>query len=201
MIEALKTILCIHADRGIAKLITEKLNDRGFDVLVAHEGHAGFVLILKGIPDLVVCDINLPDMSGFEILERLNELSHRLDRVPFIFLAASSQRLEEVRGRKLGADDYITAPIDFEILEIIINARLAGIARNRIWPKLVKLTDHEAELLTWVARGKTSAQIADITTMPKRTVDFHLSNARAKLGASTRIEAAVKAALGRLIKP
>jgi DNA-binding CsgD family transcriptional regulator len=63
------------------------------------------------------------------------------------------------------------------------------------------LNDREIETLTWVARGKTSAQIAKITGLAKRTVDFHLDNAREKLGAATRTQAAIKAAVGKLIKP
>jgi DNA-binding CsgD family transcriptional regulator len=84
---------------------------------------------------------------------------------------------------------------------MIINARLAGVARNEVWPKLVMLNDREIDTLTWVARGKTSAQIAEILELSKRTVDFHLDNARVKLGAATRTQAAIKAAVGRLIEP
>jgi DNA-binding CsgD family transcriptional regulator len=56
-------------------------------------------------------------------------------------------------------------------------------------------------MLTWVARGNTSAEIAVIVGLAKRTVDFHLDNARVKLHASTRTEAAIKAAIGKLIAP
>jgi DNA-binding CsgD family transcriptional regulator len=63
------------------------------------------------------------------------------------------------------------------------------------------LNDREIEVLTCVARGRTSAQIATSLGMSKRTVDFHLDNARIKLGAATRTQAAVMAALGRLIEP
>jgi DNA-binding response OmpR family regulator len=196
-----KKILCIEDDRETAGLIAEELTERGFEVLIVHEGHGGFIAILKGIPDLVLCDIALPQMSGFEMLERLNELAPRLERIPFVFLTALADRDDELRGRMLGADDYITKPIDFDILETIISARLVGVARNEIWPKRVKLNDREAEVLTWAARGKTSAQIAEMIDMQKRIVEFHLDNARAKLGASTRTEAAFKAAMGRLIKP
>ena len=61
------------------------------------------------------------------------------------------------------------------------------------------LSEREIETLTWVARGKTSADIAQILGLTKRTVDFHVENARTKLAAATRVEAAVKAATGRLI--
>jgi DNA-binding NarL/FixJ family response regulator len=201
MAEACKKILCIEDDRQTAALIAEELTSRGFDVVLAHDGHEGFVAILKLVPDLVLCDVGLPIMSGFEVLERLNALAPRLGHVPFVFLTALADRGNELRARRLGADDYVLKPIDFDMLDMIINARLAGVARNEMWPKLAMLNDREIEALTWVARGKTSAQIAELIGLSKRTVDFHLDNARIKLGASTRTQAAIKAAIGKLIEP
>jgi DNA-binding response OmpR family regulator len=201
MAEPRKKILCIEDDRETARLIAEELTDRGFDIVVARDGHEGFVSILKIAPDLVLCDIGLPIMSGFEVLERLNALAPRLAHVPFVFLTALADRDNELQARRLGADDYVTKPIDFDMLEMIVNARLAGVARNEVWPKLAMLNDREIEALTWVARGKTSAQIADIIGVSKRTVDFHLDNARIKLDATTRTQAAIKAAIGKLIEP
>jgi DNA-binding NarL/FixJ family response regulator len=201
MAEARKKILCIEDDSTVATMIAEELGDRGFEVAAARDGHEGFVAILKSAPDLVLCDINLPVMSGFEVLERLNALAPRLGHVPFVFLTALTDRESELRARRLGADDYVTKPIDFDMLSMIINARLAGVARNEMWPRLASLNDREIEVLTWVARGRTSAEIADLIGLTKRTVDFHLNNARIKLGAATRTEAAIKAAIGKLIEP
>lgn len=201
MTEARKKILCVDDDRAVAEMVAEDLASRGFEVAVAHDGHEGFVAILKVMPDLVLCDVNMPVMSGLEVLERLNALAPRLGRIPFVFLTALADRDSELRARRLGADDYIAKPIDFDILEMIINARLAGVARNDVWPKLVTLNDREIEALTWVARGKTSAEVADVIGLSKRTIDFHLDNARLKLGAATRTEAAIKAAIGKLIEP
>jgi DNA-binding NarL/FixJ family response regulator len=121
--------------------------------------------------------------------------------MPFLYLTALSDRANELKGRQLGADDYITKPIDFEILVAIINARLARVARTALWPRTVELTDREIETLTWAARGKTSSEIAIILGLTKRTVDFHIDNARLKLNATSRMHAAVKAAAGQLIEP
>ena len=196
-----KKILCIEDDRESAARIATALADRGFEIGVAHDGQDGLLAILKDKPDLVLCDVAVPRMSGFEVLERLNDIAPRLGRIPFVFLTASSDRKSELKGRQLGADDYITKPIDFDRLALIIEARLAGVARNKIWPKQVHLNDREIEILTWVARGKTSQQIARRLRMSKRTVDFHIDNARVKLGAQTRAAAAIKAAIGGLIEP
>jgi DNA-binding NarL/FixJ family response regulator len=201
MADARNKILCVEDDRETAALIAEELVESGFEVRIAHNGQEGLLAILKDKPDLVLCDISMPIMSGFEVLERLTEVAPQLGHIPFVFLTALTDRDNELTGRQLGADDYVTKPIDFDVLTTIINARLAGVARSRLWPKLVKLNDREIEILTCVARGKTSAQIARELRLAKRTVDFHIDNARIKLGAATRTEAAIKAAAGGLIKP
>ena len=202
MAAARKTkILCIEDDRETASLIAEELTERGYEVSLARDGREGFAAILKEEPDLVLSDISMPVMSGFEVLERLTALAPRFRSMPFVFLTALSDRDNELRGRRLGADDYVTKPIDFDVLATIITARLARVARLELRPKLAALNDREVETLTWVARGKTSTEIAQILGLSKRTVDFHIDNARAKLGAATRTEAVVKAADGGLIEP
>src|ERR1700722_9092196 len=201
MRENRKKILLIEDDRETASLVAEELVDRDFDVEVAYGGSEGYSAIMKSLPDLVLSDIRMPGMSGFDILERLTGAVPRFRNMPFIFLTALTDRDIELKARRLGADDFVTKPVDFDLLEAIISARLAGVARNEMWPKLVDMSDREVEALTWAARGKTSAEIALILGLSKRTVDFHIDNARIKLGATTRIEAAIKAATGRLIHP
>jgi len=196
-----KKILCIEDDRETAALLLEELTDRGYAVYVAHDGRDGFEAILKNMPDLVLSDISMPVMSGFELLERLVGLAPRFSKMPFLFLTALGDRDNELKARRLGADDYVVKPIDFDLLDTIIAARLANVARTELWPRRVRLNDREIEALTWAARGKTSAEIASILGLSKRTVDFHLDNARAKINAATRTEAVIKAATGRLIEP
>jgi DNA-binding NarL/FixJ family response regulator len=199
--KARKKILCIEDDPNSASLIAQELAGRGFEISLADNGSEGFVAILKDKPDLVLCEVGVSIMSGFEVLERLNEIAPRFGHVPFVLLAPLANREHELKARRLGADDYITKPIDFDLLATVINARLAGVARTRVWPTLVKLNDREVAALTWVARGKTSAEIARKLQLAKRTVDFHIDNARIKLRAATRTEAAIKAATGGLIRP
>jgi len=201
MAEHRKIILCIEDDRESAALIREDLEERGFDVHLAHDGNEGFAAILLIRPDLVLCDINMPGMSGFEVLEALTAIAPNFRNMPFVFLTALTDRESELKGRRLGADDYVSKPIDFDLLASIINARLARVARLEIWLRQVDLSQREIETLTWSARGKTSDEIASILGLSKRTVDFHIDNARAKLGVSSRIQAAVKAATGGLIEP
>ena len=120
MAETQKKILCIEDDRETAALIAEELIDRGYAVTLAHDGREGLAAILKTMPDLVLSDISMPVMSGFELLERLIELAPRFSKMPFVFLTALTDRDNELKGRQLGADDYVTKPIDFDVLATII---------------------------------------------------------------------------------
>jgi DNA-binding response OmpR family regulator len=201
MVSPNKRILCIEDDAETAALIAEDLRERGYAVEIAIDGHSGLSAILKTGPDLVLCDINMPGMTGFEVMERLIALAPHFEAVPFIFLTARTDRDSELKGRRLGADDYVTKPVDFEILAAIIDARLGKSARNEVLSRHVALNDREVECLTWSARGKTSPEIATILSIAKRTVNFHIENACRKLNVATRTEAVVKAAAGRLIDP
>lgn len=194
-------LLCVEDDRETAALLREDLCERGFAVSLAHNGEDGLRAILQTLPDMVLCDVSLPLMSGFEVLERLAAASPELGGMPFVFLTAFTDRDNELRGRRLGADDYVAKPIDFEVLETIIRTRLARAPRVSRQKPEVALNEREVETLTWAARGKTSGEIALILGLSKRTVDFHIDNARTKLGAVTRLQAACTAAAQLLIAP
>jgi CheY-like chemotaxis protein len=105
MAHARRKILCIEDDRETVALIAEELIDRGFEVSTAYSGQEGLMAIMKATPDLVSCDISMPTMTDFEVLKRLNELAPRLGRIPFVFLTALADRDNELKGRRLGADD------------------------------------------------------------------------------------------------
>jgi DNA-binding response OmpR family regulator len=205
MSEARKKILCIEDDRETAKLIAEELSERGFYPLIAYESRIGLSAILKKIPDLVLCDVGLPEMSGFEVLKRWKELSPRYNRIPFVFLTGLSGRHNELQGRSLGADDYVTKPIDFDILEAIIRTRLiGGVARHELSAKLPKPGDRRTLAAARAVYGRTSSkrtaqeQVIEVIGAP--TVDFDLDNAE-PTGGSAETEAVAKAATDRLIKP
>ncbi len=134
MTEARKKIVCIEDDRETAALIAEDLGERGFEAVLARDGQAGLKAILEATTDLVLCDISMPVMSGFEVLERLTVMAPRFQNMPFVFLTALSDRDTELKARQLGADDYVTKPIDFDLLATIIAARLTRVARAEIWP-------------------------------------------------------------------
>ncbi len=190
-------ILCVEDDHDIAKLIADELIERGYDVVIAHDGHEGFIAILKGLCDLVLCDIGLPNMSGFEMVDHLNKLPPGLGHVPFVFVTALADRETELRARHLGVHDCVTKPIDFDMLETTVKARLASVTAGEMWATFAMLGDREAEVLTWVARGKTPNQIAEMLGSGEQNVKMHLDNARAKLEVTTQPAAKKITTVGR----
>lgn len=131
MPEFANTILCIEDDRETAALIAEDLSERGYHVGLAHDGSTGFSAILRLDPNLVLCDLVMPT-SGFEVLKRLSGAAPQIRNVPFIFLSAMTDREVESAARSLGADDFVTKPVDFDRLADIIAARLAGATRGAL---------------------------------------------------------------------
>jgi DNA-binding response OmpR family regulator len=109
-----KKILCIEDDPETASLIAEEFEERGYDMALAHDGQAGFSAVLELHPDIVLCDVSMPVMSGFEVLDRLTGLTPRFASMPFIFLTAFGDRDNQLKGRRLGADDYVVKPIEFD---------------------------------------------------------------------------------------
>jgi CheY-like chemotaxis protein len=81
-------ILCIEDHRETAALIAEELAERGLEVIFAHDGSERFAGILKTMPDLILSDISMRDMSGFEVLQNLAKIAPHFGNMPFVFLAA-----------------------------------------------------------------------------------------------------------------
>ena len=194
-------LLYIEDDPESRELLAEALASQGHEVMVAADGRAGLEAITTIRPDLVICDILLPELSGIEILERLVAMPEGgLAATPFIFLTALDDRESILRGRRLGADDYVTKPVDFDILTEIVKRRLAPADRSS-QTEALRLTDREQEVLTWVARGKSSTDIGTLLGLSEATVDYHMQKVMRKLGVATRVQAAIKASHLKLIAP
>ncbi len=192
-------ILCIEDDPDTAELIVEVLEEEGFRVTVAENGADGLSAIGER-PDLVLCDIDMPGLSGFEVLQRIRQDKLLPRAVPFIFITAFSQRSYHMQARQLGCDDFIAKPIDFELLVAIIRNRLENQSGDAPEQPDFHLTDREIEALTWVARGKSSADIGVILGVSERTVNFHIDNVIRKTGVATRVQAAIKCVMLGLIR-
>jgi DNA-binding response OmpR family regulator len=189
----------VEDDQEISSLLAEALTELGYTVELAPDGESGLAKIIAERPDLVLCDVGMPRMSGFELLEKVSAAGPAFARLPFVFLTALDDRENELFGRRLGADDYLTKPIDFELLGVVLENRLRR-AEGRIGStSQVHLTGREKEVLTWVARGKTSSETAIIIGLTERTVNFHCDRAIKRLDVINRTQAVAKALAAGLI--
>jgi len=118
-----KTILVIEDDKFLRELISRKLTGEGFDVLEAVDGEEGIKKIKEGKPDLVLLDLILPSIDGFEVLTRVRD-DPEVSSIPVIILSNLGQREEVEKGLKLGAIDYLIKAhfTPGEIIEKIKNA-------------------------------------------------------------------------------
>jgi DNA-binding response OmpR family regulator len=101
-----KKILVVDDEQRIIQFIIMNLETEGFQVISASNGYEALEKVTKEIPDLVILDIMMPDMDGYETLKKIREFSP----VPVIFLSVKGQEFDRVRGLDLGADDYMTKP-------------------------------------------------------------------------------------------
>ncbi|MUO80762.1 response regulator [Agrobacterium vitis] len=110
------TILCIEDEEAIRTLVVEELEDAGFKTLQASNGREGLEVILTKWPDIVICDITMPEMDGHQVMAEIQINHPEFSNVPFIFLTALADRDNMIAGLQSGAADYLTKPIDFDIL-------------------------------------------------------------------------------------
>jgi len=189
-------ILCIEDDPATVELLVEVLEDEGFEPVIACDGVEG-VRKIRERPNLILCDVDMPRMSGFDVLRHLRRSTGQLRDIPFLFITAYGSRESHLLARRLGCDDFLTKPLDFELLVEIVRRRLVHDPIPTPVPFV--LTDREIEALTWVARGKSSADIAVLMHVSERTVNFHINNVIRKVGVATRVQAAIRCALLGLI--
>lgn len=118
-----RRILVVDDERNIADVISIALRYAGYEVETAADGGAALEAVESFRPDLVVLDVMLPDLDGFEVAKRMRE---RADETPIVFLTAKDTTADKVRGLTLGGDDYVTKP--FSVEELL--ARIATVLRR-----------------------------------------------------------------------
>lgn len=114
---ARKTILIADDEPRMINFIRMNLEAEGFRAVTASDGRQALDQVVKELPDVVILDVMMPEMDGFETLERIREIS----TVPVIFVTVKGEEIDRVRGLELGADDYITKP--FSPRELILRIR------------------------------------------------------------------------------
>lgn len=120
----MKKILVIDDDIGVRESLCDILEMSGYAIFSANNGKEGYNIIMEEKPDLVICDVNMPVLNGFELLGALSQLESKFLLPTFIFLTAKVETVDVRKGMSMGADDYITKPYDHNELLRIIKMRL-----------------------------------------------------------------------------
>jgi DNA-binding response OmpR family regulator len=119
----MKKVLAVDDKPNIIMLIKSKLKANGFEVITAYNGATALELAFSEKPDLVLLDIMMPNMDGFEVFQKLKENDSMKD-VPVVFLTASGQRSDESRAMEMGAKYFLTKPFSPNHLLEIVNKAL-----------------------------------------------------------------------------
>ncbi|RAJ09104.1 response regulator [Arenibacter echinorum] len=122
----MKTILLIEDDRALRENTEELLELSGYSMITAPNGKIGIQMAKEKLPDIIVCDIMMPEVDGYGVLKELSS-NEKTKHIPFIFLSAKTEHKEIRRGMDLGADDYLTKPFEEEDLVSAIESRLAKV--------------------------------------------------------------------------
>jgi DNA-binding NarL/FixJ family response regulator len=201
----MKKILIIEDEPEMRRNIASLLKYHDYEPRVAENGRLGVEAARREKPDLILCDVMMPELDGYGVLRAL-QADAELSFVPFIFLTAKGEKEDLRSGMNLGADDYLTKPVGNADLVRAIETRLQRAARQdqarrEFRPDfstpspLVKLglTPRAAETLLWLAQGKTNPDIATILGITESTVKKHVQEIFEKLGVETRGAATVRA--------
>ena len=116
-------ILVVEDDVDISKMLRIYFDSQGYEVLVANRGNEALDICRVKVPNVVVLDIQLPDIDGFEICRSLRG-NTRTSYVPIIFLTQKDERSDKIAGLELGADDYVTKPFDIEELKLRVEGSI-----------------------------------------------------------------------------
>jgi len=199
----MKKILIIEDEPEMRRNITSLLRFYGYDPVAAENGRAGIEVARREKPDLVLCDVMMPEMDGYGVLSALQS-DAGLARIPFIFLTAKGEKDDLRSGMDQGADDYLTKPVVNADLVRAIESRLRRSEqqmKREFKPDFSSaapllqfgLTPRAAEALLWLSQGKTNSDIAAILGITESTVKKHVQEMFEKLGVETRGAATVRA--------
>lgn len=210
------TVLVVDDAPDTLRMLCDALADEGYTVLVARDGEQALARLDVVSPDAILMDGVMPGLTGFETCQRIKNHA-AWSAIPVIFMTGLSETADVVAGFEAGGVDYVVKPVRIEevLARLNTHVRNARVARaaQRSAQHVAKrgshandgnstelsrlneaaLTPRETEVLSWLAKGKTNRDIADILGMSHRTVNKHLEHIFEKLGVETRAAAAALA--------
>lgn len=130
-----KTILIVEDEQNIVDILSFNLSREGYDTLEAYDGPTGLQLALENDPDLILLDLMLPGMDGFEVCRRVRESG---SSTPILMLTAREEEADKVMGLELGADDYITKPYSVRELMARVKANIRRVSMAPAAPAVPK---------------------------------------------------------------
>lgn len=207
------TLLVVDDDLGTRLSISDYLEMSGYLVISAENGQEALKLVEKHQPHLIVTDIAMPEMDGFELVKQVrSQPAFRL--LPVIFLTAHTSTQERIRGYQLGCDNYLPKPFELEELGVVIRSllersqlieaewrtRLSDPVQTGASPTedrqnsatlpavTIHLTEREQQVLNLLAEGLSNAKIGDSLHLSSRTVEKYVSSLLRKTESNNRAE-------------
>lgn len=197
-----KRLLLIDDDPNLILLVKDYLEFRGYEVITAENGQEALEVLQKETPDMIICDVMMPQMDGYSLVEHVRK-DPRTSWIPVLFLSAKGQSQDRVKGLNTGADVYMVKPFEPEELVAQVESSLKQASRliqrqdkgGESGPKIqvpfdVELTPTELRVVQFVARGMANREIAEELNVSQRTIESHVSNMLGKTGLHNRTELA-----------
>lgn len=199
-----KRLLVVDDEPHLLRALEACLRAKGYEVTTSRSGADALVKLSQTAFDLVVSDIRMPGMDGYELARRVRA-APRTELIPIVFLTARDQTADRIAGFRTGVDAYLTKPFETEELIAIIESILIRVERTHaaiaelVSPPVTGndqelgdegLTDAEKRVAVAVARGLMNKEIAAELDISTRTVENHISHILAKKGFGNRVELA-----------
>jgi DNA-binding NarL/FixJ family response regulator len=206
-----KRLLVVDDDPGLLLAVSDTLRAEGYDVATARRGADALVRVAEALPDLIISDIRMPGMDGYQLVRNLRS-NARTRLVPIVFLSAKDETADRIEGFRTGVDAYITKPFDSEELAAIVAGILNRVDRThsdlarmfgekedepREFVRDEELTDAEWRVAEAVARGLSNKEIASELNLSLRTIEGHISRMLDKKDLTNRVELALHVAAER----
>ncbi len=197
-----KKLLLVDDDPNLVLLVKDYLEFRGYEVTAANNGREALELLDKDVPDMIICDVMMPEVDGYGFVADLRKRQD-IGWIPVLFLSAKGQSQDRIKGLNLGADVYMVKPFEPEELVAQVESSLSQSGRIRqhadtgapsetliqVNPS-VELTPTELKVVQLVAKGLANKDIAQNMKLSQRTVESHVSNMLGKTGLNNRTELA-----------
>ena len=197
-----KRLLLVDDDPNLILLVRDYLEFRGYNVMTAENGRQALEVLENEDPDMIICDVMMPEMDGYTLVEQVRE-NISTNHIPFLFLSAKGHSTDKVKGLNKGADVYMVKPFEPEELVAQVESSLrhasrllahkpsGGISAEPIFqnvPADVTLTPTELKVVQYVSKGMANREIAEEMNVSQRTVESHVSNMLGKTGLHNRTE-------------